>query len=137
MSIRIKEVDESLLDDEIHLCLPPRDSQQYAAFVSGVEKKGAWLGKRLRELSSVAQIAYSKRQPVAFIEYVSATSAPIPTVEGEKTALSLASTNPNSKAKALEQSLFKLRWTGFANWTLGALKPLSHVIHIGLTVAFT
>jgi len=105
LSIRIEEVDESLLDDEIHLCLPPRNSQQYAAFVSGVEKKRAWLGKRLRELGSVAQIAYSKRQPVAFIEYVSATSAPIPTVEGEKTALITCIYKPRFQGKGIGTKL--------------------------------
>jgi len=105
LSIRIKEVDESLLDDEIHLCLPPRDSQQYAAFASGVEKKRACLGKRLRELGSVAQVAYSKRQPVAFVEYVSATNAPVPTVEGEKTVLITYIYKPKFQGKGVGTKL--------------------------------
>jgi len=86
LSIRVKEVDESLLNDEIHLCLPSRDSQRCAAFVSGVEKRRAWLGKLLRELGSAAQVAYSKRQPVAFVEYVSTTNATVPTVEEKRQA---------------------------------------------------
>ena len=87
------------------MCLPPRDSQRYAAFVSGVEKKRAWLGKRLRELGSAAQVAYSKRQPVAFVEYVSATNAPVPAVEGEKTALITCIYKPKFQGKGVGTTL--------------------------------
>lgn len=39
------------------------------------------------ELGSVAQIAYNKNEPVAFIEYVSAEKAQVPISENRKTAL--------------------------------------------------
>ena len=73
--------------------------------MSGVEKKCAWLGKRLRELGSVAQVAYSKRQPVAFVEYVSATNAPVPTVEGEKTVLITCIYKPKFQCKGVGTKL--------------------------------
>jgi len=73
--------------------------------VSGVKKKRAWLGKRLRELGSAAQVAYSKRQPVAFVEYVSATNAPVPAVEREKTALITCIYKPKFQGKGVGTTL--------------------------------
>ena len=105
MSIRIREADESLFDDEIRLCLPPEDSPKYASFEGGIEKKRAWLKKRLAELGSVAQIAYHERQPIAFIEYVPAKTAPTPVDENGKTALITCINKPKFEGKGVELAL--------------------------------
>lgn len=105
MSIRIREADESLFDDEIHLCLPPEDSPKYASFEGGIEKKRAWLKKRLVELGSVAQIAYHEREPIAFIEYVSAKTAPTPIDDDGTTALITCINKPKFEGKGVGLAL--------------------------------
>jgi GNAT superfamily N-acetyltransferase len=107
LSVRIREADESLFDDEIHLCLPPKDSPKYAAFQDGLREKRAWLRKRLTELGSVAQIAYYDRQPVAFIEYVSAEHAPVPVGGCGKTALITCIHKPEFEGKGVGSALLK------------------------------
>jgi GNAT superfamily N-acetyltransferase len=105
LSIKTREVDEGLFDDEIYLCLPPRDSPKYAAFEGRIEKKRSWLKKRKAELGSVAQIAYHDHEPVAFIEYVSANNAPIPIEKDEKTALITCINKPTFQGKGVGAAL--------------------------------
>ncbi len=106
MSVKIREADESLFDDEIHLCLPPKDSEKYVAFEGGVKEKRIWLRQRFAELGSVAQIAYHDHEPVAFIEYVSAKNAPVPFVE-DKTALITCINKPKFEGKGVGSALVK------------------------------
>ncbi len=108
MSVKIKEVDEDLFDDEIHLCLLPKDSPKYAAFQGGILEKRAWLKKRLAELGSVAQIAYYDRRPVGFIEYVSAEYAPVPADDYGKTALVTCIYKPKFEGKGVGSALLKV-----------------------------
>lgn len=106
LSVRIKEVDEHLFDDEVNLCLP-EDSSRHAEFEKGIRDKRIWLKKRFDELGSVAQIAFFQHKPVAFIEYVSAEKAPIPTAENGKTALITCIFKPRFKRKGVGTALLK------------------------------
>jgi GNAT superfamily N-acetyltransferase len=136
LSVRVREADERLFDQEIHLCVPPEDSPKYPAFKRGIEKKRIWLKQRLVETGSVAQIAYHKNQPIAFIEYVHAKNAPVPVDQDQDTALITCINKPKSRIKGVGTSLVKaalkkLKELGFENVkTLVARNP--HWINGGI-----
>jgi len=136
LPVKIREVDESLFDDEIHLCVPPKGSAQYASFEKGIEDKRKWLRRRLDELGSVAQIAYHQHEPVAFVEYALASKAPVPFAEDGKTALITCINKPKFKQKGvgtrlLEAAVGRLRELGIEqvkvvvvrnpHWTTGGV----------------
>lgn len=107
MSVKVKEAEERLFDDEVRVCLPPSDSGNRAAFEDGVKEKLVWLKQRLNEFGSVAQIAYHDHKPVAFIEYVSAKYAPVPFADEGKTALVTCLYKPSYKEKGVGSALLK------------------------------
>jgi len=91
MSITIKTIDESNLEDEAQLCVPSREHPRYSKldFEKGVKDKVEWLRQRLKDYGYVGHIAYSKDgKPLGFVEFISSKGAPLPIEKaGETTAM--------------------------------------------------
>lgn len=88
LSVPIKAIDESNLEDEVLLCVPPQDSPDYSKFEKGVKDKVEWLGQKLKDYGYVGHVAYSNdSRPLGFIEFISSKGAPLPIEEAETTAI--------------------------------------------------
>jgi len=88
LSVAIKAIDESNLEDEVLLCVPSRESLDYSRFEKGVEDKVEWLRQRLKDYGYVGHIAWDKSgKPLGFIEFISSKDAPLPIEEAETTAI--------------------------------------------------
>jgi len=89
LGVAIKLIDESNLEDEALLCVPPRESPEYSArFEKGVRDKVAWLRLKLKDYGYVGHIAYSNDgKPLGFVEFISSKDAPLPIEEAETTAI--------------------------------------------------
>ena len=88
LSVTIKAIDESNLEDEALLCVPPRESPDHSRFEKGVQDKVDWLRQRLKDYGHVGHIAYSSDfKPLGFIELISSKNAPLPIEEAETTAI--------------------------------------------------
>jgi len=88
LSVTIKAIDESNLEDEVRLCVPSRESPEYSGFEKGVKEKVDWLRQKLRDYGYAGHIAYgSDDKPLGFIEFISSKGAPLPIEETETTAI--------------------------------------------------
>lgn len=90
VSITIKTIDESNLEDEVLLCLPSPESPKYSTweFDKGVKDKAEWLGRKLKEYGYLGHIACgSNAKPLGFVEFISAKGAALPVEEVETTAI--------------------------------------------------
>jgi len=91
LSVSIKAIDESNLEDEVRLCLPSQEHQRYSKwqFEKGVRDKVEWLKKKLGDYGYLGHIAYgSDGKPRGFIEFISSKGAPLPIEdEAETTAI--------------------------------------------------
>ena len=88
LSVTIKAIDESNLEDEALLCVPSRESPQYSKFEKGVNNKVEWLRQKMKEYGYLGHIAYdSDGKPLGFIEFIPSKGAPLPVEEAEVTAL--------------------------------------------------
>jgi len=88
LSVTIKAIDESNLEDEVQLCTPSRESPEYSMFQNGVRDKVEWLRQRLKDYGYLGHIAYSSDgKPLGFIEFISSKGAPLPIEEKETTAI--------------------------------------------------
>jgi len=88
LSVIIKAIDESNLEDEVHLCVPSWDSPDYPKFEKGIRSKVEWLMQKLKEYGYLGHIAYgSDGKPLGFIEFISSKGAPIPIQGMETTAI--------------------------------------------------
>jgi len=88
LSVAIKAIDESNLEDEVQLCVPLRDSPDYSKFETGVKDKVKWLRQKLKDYGYLGHIAYnSGGKPVGFVEFISSKGAPLPIEEAETTAI--------------------------------------------------
>jgi len=91
LSVSIKAIDESNLEDEVLLCVPLPESpeaQKASKFEKGVKDKVEWLRLKLKDYGYVGHIAYgSDSKPLGFIEFISSKGAPLPIEEVETTAI--------------------------------------------------
>jgi GNAT superfamily N-acetyltransferase len=90
LSVVIKAIDESNLEDEVLLCLPSKESSKYATweFTQGVKNKVEWLQRKVKDYGYAGHIAYDRDgKPRGFIEYISSKNAPLPVEEDETTAI--------------------------------------------------
>jgi len=90
VSVTIKAIDESNLEDEARLCIPSQEHPRYSklGFEDGVKAKVAWLRQKLKDYGYVGYITYSgDGRPLGFIEFISAKNAPLPIEEPETTAI--------------------------------------------------
>jgi len=89
LSVTIKAIDESNLEDEVRLCVPPRESQEYSThFEKGVKDKVEWLMQKLKDYGYSGHIAHdSGGKPLGFVEFISSKGAPLPIEEAETTAI--------------------------------------------------
>jgi len=89
LSVVIKAIDESNLEDEVLLCVPSRESPEYSSnFEKGVKDKVEWLRQKLKDYGYIGHIAYlSDGKPLGFIEFISSKGAPLPIEEAETTAI--------------------------------------------------
>jgi len=88
LSVEIKEIDTLNLEDEVRLCVPPKDSPNYPRFETGVNDKVEWLREKQKEYGYLGHLAYSgEGKPIGFIEFVSAEGSPIPIEDTARTAL--------------------------------------------------
>jgi len=79
LSVALRAVDESNLEEEALLCVPPTESPDYSRFEKGVKDKVEWLRQRLKDYGYVGHIAYSSdNKPLGFIECISSKNAPCP-----------------------------------------------------------
>jgi len=88
LSVEIKEIDASNLEDEVRLCVPPKESPDYSKFEKGVKEKVEWLRQKLGAYGYLGHIAYNEEgKPIGFVEFVPSESSPIPIQDTAKTAL--------------------------------------------------
>jgi len=88
LSVAIKAVDESNLEDEVRLCVPSRESPDYPRFEKGVKDKVEWLRGKLKDYGYVGHVAYdSSGKALGFVEFISSKGAPVPIEEAETTAI--------------------------------------------------
>ena len=94
LNVVIKAIEESNLEDEVLLCVPPPESSYYlrSGFEKGIKKgvkdKVKWLRQKLKDYGYIGHIAYSSdSKPLGFIEFISSKGAPLPVEEAEKTAI--------------------------------------------------
>jgi len=88
LSVTIKAVDESNLEDEAQLCVPSPGSPEYSKFEKGVKDKVEWLRQKLKGYGYIGHIACSgDGKPLGFVEFIPSKGAPLPIEEAETTAL--------------------------------------------------
>lgn len=88
LSVAIKAIDESNIEDEVLLCVPSLKSQEYSRFEKGINDKVEWLRQRLKEYGYTGHIAYSSdNKPLGFIEFISSKNAPLPIEAADTTAV--------------------------------------------------
>jgi len=93
LSVAIKAIDESNLEDEALFCMPRPESTYYlkhpkSEFEKGVKDKVEWLRHKLKDYGHLGHIAYEKHgKPTGFIEFISSKGAPLPIEEAETTAV--------------------------------------------------
>jgi len=84
----IKPIDESNVEDQVLLCVPPTETAEHSKFENGVKKKVEWLQRKLKDYGYVGHIAYDNYgKAIGFIEFISSEGAPLPTEESETTAI--------------------------------------------------
>lgn len=92
MSVKIKVIDESNLEDEVLFCVPSPESPYISKFKfefeKGVKDKVNWVRQKLKDYGYVGHIAYgSDGKPLGFIEFISSKGAPLPIEEAETAAI--------------------------------------------------
>ena len=84
----IKLIDESNMEDQVLLCVPPTESPEHSLFKNGVARKLEWLQTKIRDYGYVGHVAYDNHgKPIGFIEFISSKDAPLPIEESETTAI--------------------------------------------------
>ncbi len=88
MNTVIRSIDDSNVEDQALLCVPPTESPEHVRFENGVRKKAEWLQRKLRDYGYIGHIAYDNHdKPIGFIEFISSKGAPLPIEESETTAI--------------------------------------------------
>jgi len=92
LSVKIKVIDESNLEDEVLFCVPSPESPYISKFKfefeKGVKDKVNWVRQKLKDYGYVGHIAYgSDGKPLGFIEFISSKGAPLPIEEAETAAI--------------------------------------------------
>lgn len=88
MNVEIRTITQSNLEDEVHICVPPKDSPKYTKFEKGIKEKMVWLQQKIKGYGYIGNLAYDSRsEPLGFIEFIPAKGAPIPFKDTANTAL--------------------------------------------------
>ena len=88
LSAEIKPIIDTDLEDEVRLCVPPKDSPNYPKFEKGIQEKIEWLRQELKVYGYIGYLAYDgEGKPIGFIEFMPAEGSPIPIEDVTNTAL--------------------------------------------------
>jgi GNAT superfamily N-acetyltransferase len=104
--VEIRTITQSNLEDEVHICVPPKDSPNYPKFEKGIREKIGWLEQKIKGYGYIGNIAYNSRsEPLGFIEFIPAKGAPIPIEDDADTALITCIYLPNLQGQGIGTKL--------------------------------
>jgi GNAT superfamily N-acetyltransferase len=106
--VEVRTVTLSNLEDEVSICVPPRDSPNYSKFEKGVREKIYWLQEKMKGYGYVGNLAYDSRgEPLGFIEFVPAEESPLPIEDLTDTALITCIYLPEMQGKGIGTRLLQ------------------------------
>jgi GNAT superfamily N-acetyltransferase len=116
--VEIRTITQSNLEDEVSICVPPKDSPNYPKFERGIREKIGWLQQKIRGYGYIGNLAYNSRgEPLGFIEFVPAEDTPIPIEDATNTALITCIYLPKMQGQGIGTKL--LRATLKQLWKIG------------------
>jgi GNAT superfamily N-acetyltransferase len=108
LNVEVRTITLSNLEDEVSICVPPRDSPNYSKFEKGVREKIYWLQEKMKGYGYVGNLAYDSRgEPLGFIEFVPAEESPLPIEDLTDTALITCIYLPKMQGKGIGTRLLR------------------------------
>lgn len=108
MDVEIRGITESNLEDEVLICVPPKDSTNYPKFERGIQEKIEWLQEKVKDYGCLGNIAYNpKGEPLGFVEFIPAEGAPIPIEATADTALITCIYLPKMRGRGIGTMLLR------------------------------
>ena len=121
MNVEIKTITQLNLEDEVHICVPPKSSPNYMKFEKGVREKTVWLQQKIGDYGYIGNLAYnSLGEPIGFIEFIPAKDAPIPIEDISNTALITCIYLPKMQGQGIGTKLLRVALKQL--WKIGVTK---------------
>lgn len=121
MNVEIKTITQLNLEDEVHICVPRKDSPNYMKFEKGIKEKTVWLQQKIGDYGYIGNLAYNSRgEPMGFIEFVPAKDAPIPIEDTANTALITCIYLPKMQGQGIGTKLLRVALKQL--WKIGVPK---------------
>jgi len=107
--VEIRTITQSNLEDEVHICVPPKDSPSYLKFEKGIREKIGWLQQKIKGYGYIGNMAYNSRsEPLGFVEFIPAKGAPIPIEDTANIALITCIYLPKMQGQGIGTKLLRV-----------------------------